>query len=300
MKKVILISSLLLATALAANAQEIFDSLRPAATTSTSISETTVSLASDISNREDRPSRKGGPSDLLAQSSPQVENGSANASTTKVLVPEGNPIVVDGIFSKGEWDDAFKLPISEDYNLYLKVVSGSLCIGLKSPKPIGMLLTEIYITSNEKEFYNLHSSASLGEGVNPFPSDFKSLKFSVHNNKKWEANCDTFDKVEEEKWNAAGEPNDPEKYDKVFYKKDGKEFRIDLNKFSGARLKIAMVWRSAKGVAHFPDNLNIKSWDSWTELIFPPKKKSENIHDTRCAVKIIDRRFPLIGYGRLS
>ncbi len=80
MKKGILISSLVLATALAANAREIFDSLRTAATTSTSISETTVSLASDLSNREDRPSRKGGPSNLLAQSSPQVKNGSANAA----------------------------------------------------------------------------------------------------------------------------------------------------------------------------------------------------------------------------
>lgn len=196
----------------------------------------------------------------------------ANALTNKVIIPEGKPIIVDGMFSKGEWDDALKLLISEDYNLYLKVVSGSLCVGLKSPKPIGMLLTEIYITSNEKEFYNLHSSAALGEGVIPFPSDLKSLKFSVNNNKKWEANCDTFDKVEEEKCNAAGKPNDPEKYDKVFYKKDGKEFKIDLNKFSGTRLKFAMGLRSAKGEAHFPDNFNFKNWDSWIELVLPPKK----------------------------
>lgn len=198
-----------------------------------------------------------------------IRKGDVQAVSNRIIVPEGKQVVIDGIFSKDEWDDALRLSISENYDIYLKVNSGNLFIGLKSAKPIGMLLTEIYITSNEKEFYNLHSSAALGEGVIPFPSDLKSLKFSVNNNKNWEANCDAFDKVEEEKWYPGGKPNGPEKYDKTFKKKDGKEYKINLNKFSGTRLKMAVGLRGAKGAAHFPDNFDFKSWEGWTELILP-------------------------------
>jgi hypothetical protein len=116
------------------------------------------------------------------------------------------------------------------------------------------------IASNEKEFYNLHSSTALGEGINPFPSDQKSLKFSVNNNSHWEANCDAIDNVEEEKWIAAGRPNDGEKYDKIFKRKDGKEYKINLDKFSGTRLKISVGLREAKEEAHFPDKFDFKSW----------------------------------------
>jgi len=212
-------------------------------------------------------------------------------ATTKVVVPRGNPIVIDGIFSKGEWDDALKLPISENYHIYLKVYSDTLAIGLKSAKPIGMLLTEIYITSNEKEFYNLHSSAALGEGIIPFPSDLKSLKFSVNNNSHWEASCDVIDKVEEEKWIAAGKPNDREKYDKIFKRKDGKEYKIELNKFSGTRLKISVGLRDAYEAAHFPDNFDFKSWENWLELVLPEGKSVEDQEAEKQKIAVPDNHI---------
>jgi len=189
----------------------------------------------------------------------------------RVVVPEGSQVAIDGKFSKGEWDDALKLSISENYDVCLKVCSGDLFIGLKAAKPVGMLLTEIYLTSNGKEFYNLHSSMALGEGLIPFPADRSKIKFSVNNNIHWEANCCTYNKVEHEKWVAEGEPRD--KYDRIFEKKDGKEYKINLIKFSGTPLKMSGVIRDAKGAIHFPDNLGFENSDGWVELVLPSRKK---------------------------
>jgi len=191
----------------------------------------------------------------------------------RVVVPEGNadPMVIDGFFSKGEWNDAVKIAISENYSLYLKVGSGHLFIGLKSVKPVGMLLTEIYITSNDKEFYNLHSSMALGEGIIPFPADSRKLKFSVNNNVHWEANCCAYDKAEHEKWVAEGEPR--ERYDTIFKKKDGKEYKIDLVKFPGAPLKIMVGLRDDQGAVHFPGDASLENCDRWLELILPGSHK---------------------------
>lgn len=151
--------------------------------------------------------------------SPTMNDGSASTSAKTLIVPEGkgNPVSIDGIFSKGEWDDALKVSISESYDIYLKVGSGNLFIGLKAAKPIGMLLSEIYITSNDREFYNLHSSMALGEGLIPFPSDKSQVKFSVNNNKNWEANCCQENEDKYEKWVAGGQPR--EKYDEILKKR---------------------------------------------------------------------------------
>ena len=196
-----------------------------------------------------------------------------NAQSKSIIVPTGksNQIVIDGIFSTGEWDDALKFPINEQFYIYLMVDSGTLFIGLKSEKSLGMAVSEIYITSSDNEFYNLHSSLSLAEGVIPFG---QSPKFTANYYKDWEANFCKYNKVNHEKWIAEGKPfDDLKKYNEIFEKTDGREYRINLNKFTGTRLKmiagLTYLQGAAKKNVRFPENASLKNSDSWVELILP-------------------------------
>lgn len=200
-----------------------------------------------------------------------------NAQSKSIIVPEGksHQIVIDGIFSTGEWDDALKFPISEQFEIYLIVDSGILFIGLKSAKPLGMAVSEIYITSNDNEFYNLHSSLALAEGVIPFG---QSPKFTVNYYQDWEANFCKYNKVNYEKWVAEGKPfDDLEKYNEIFEKTDGREYRINLNKFTGTRLKMIAGLTYTQGAAkknvRYPENASLENSDSWLELILPSLTK---------------------------
>jgi hypothetical protein len=87
-----------------------------------------------------------------------------------VAVPEGNgrPVLLDGIFAPGEWDDALKGSIHDRITLFLKINSGHLFLGLKYEDAVGVI-TDIWMTSDDKTAYQMHSSGQLGEGVLSLP-----------------------------------------------------------------------------------------------------------------------------------
>ena len=90
-----------------------------------------------------------------------------NAQSKQMIVPaaKGSHVVVDGTFAKGEWDDAIRVAISDNCKLYLLADSENPYVGFKLLKAIGEAVSEVYITLNDKEFYNLHSSGALGEAL---------------------------------------------------------------------------------------------------------------------------------------
>ena len=55
----------------------------------------------------------------------------AQDSPGTVRVPEGRPILTDGVFSPGEWDDALAIRVRPDLQLLLKKNAGFVFIGLK-------------------------------------------------------------------------------------------------------------------------------------------------------------------------
>jgi len=218
-------------------------------------------------------------SNSFAQEIPLEKETAYNAQSRSIIVPKGesDKIVIDGLFSAGEWDNALKFPISEKFDIYLMVDSGILFIGMKSADPLGMAVSEIYITSNDNEFYNLHSSAALGEGVISFG---QSPKFKVNYYSDWEANFCKHNKVNYEKWVAEGKPlDDLEKYNEIFKKTDGREYRINLNKFTGTRLKMIAGLTYTQGAAkknmRYPENASLKNSNDWVELILPSSNKQQ-------------------------
>jgi len=62
---------------------------------------------------------------LFAQTSPQAEpSPSSVPAQESIAVPEGNgkPVLLDGLFARGEWDDALRISIHDRIKLFLKVV----------------------------------------------------------------------------------------------------------------------------------------------------------------------------------
>ena len=51
----------------------------------------------------------------------------------EIRVPEGNgvPVITDGLFSPGEWDDAHRLALTPSVQLYVKQYRGVVFIGVR-------------------------------------------------------------------------------------------------------------------------------------------------------------------------
>ena len=195
-------------------------------------------------------------------------------ATMNVVVPEGNgqPVLIDGLFSPGEWDDALIRPINDRVDLYLKVNSGHLFLGLKYEDAVGVI-TDIWMTSDDRTVYQMHSSGQLGEAVLSLPVGDNMPETIMGCTKDWDANEIKSDSKKKAEWQAAGRP--VEGYRKVLFPSDGKEYQIVLSKFSGRRIKMRLLAGDPKGLIIYPEKSGLKSTDNWLELVLPENRTME-------------------------
>jgi hypothetical protein len=199
--------------------------------------------------------------------------GSTPAGCIEVPAGQGELVVTDGHFSPGEWDDALRFDVADNYDLYLMADAEALYVGLKSAKPLGELVCESRFTTNDEDVFLLHVSGALGEAVSGFPA---TTKFELNNNTHWEANFLQADPEKEAAWIAAGRPL--ETYDDVYDKRDGIEFKIRRRKFTGSTLKFTIGWvrvevaggKIDKRIYSFPVDATLQNSGNWSELVLPP------------------------------
>lgn len=163
-------------------------------------------------------------------------------------------VITDGTFAQGEWDDALRQPLGENFELYLLADSANLYIGFKYLKDVESTpLSEVYVATSDKEFLNLHSSGSLGEGVNPFPPEGGQAKYSVGNAKGWESNVA-----------------------RVPARIQGKEYRISRAKLPGPTVRLAggmmVVNFTMRESVSFPKGHGFSGPEKWAELVLSPMK----------------------------
>lgn len=183
----------------------------------------------------------------------------------KITVPlvENCQIKTDGLFPESEWKGALKLKISEDFEILFLADNENLFIGLKYAGKVADYnepldcLTEVYISVNSTEFYNLHSSARLAEGLNKFSSGLKQAKYSLEEVNGWEANFGSH--VRENNTNCKGN-----------------EYKISFSKIKSQTLKIACnifaVNFSFRESAKLPVKYSFENSDNWVELVLPNNK----------------------------
>jgi hypothetical protein len=192
------------------------------------------------------------------------------APPTTVRVPEGNgrPILTDGIFSPGEWDDAMRFQIRSDLQLLLKKNGGFVFLGLKY-SPFLLSVVDLFISPDGRTIRQLHVSAQLGErpcggaggaGEGP-PFIWGDTVDWYANEIRWDAG-----KVQAlmKEGKDAGEAQQA-----AVYRYEGFEFQIRQSKFNTdewlIRLESPMPPEWSKVV--FPEGTSLASMKGWLKLV---------------------------------
>jgi len=196
--------------------------------------------------------------DLLAQ------------DTESIGVPEGSgkPVLLDGLFSDGEWEDAKKIDIHQNVSLYLKKYLGHVYIGIKIT-PYKTSVVDMFISPDGKSIHHLHTSAQIGERLvdeNSGPWDNPSFiwGYSVD----WYANEIRWDNGKMQELMKKGTDRN-EAQEMSYFKYDGFEFQIKEQKFSSDqwlfRIEVPMAPDFDKPIV-YPAGTAMKSTKGWIRL----------------------------------
>jgi len=99
---------------------------------------------------------------------PDTDGGSDNSPSPPpadlvITIPNGNPPVLDGTLSSGEWNDAIQELFSDGSELLMMHNEGYLYLGIRANTP-GMIAGNIFVDHNNQVSI-LHASAALGTAI---------------------------------------------------------------------------------------------------------------------------------------
>lgn len=164
---------------------------------------------------------------------PAPNEPAAGLIARSVAVPTGNgvPVLTDGVFTPGEWDDALLIDLGETLELRVKEYGGVVFIGLRGPAGIGP--ADLFLSVPGGPICQLHRSAQLAEAKVPPGGELPPLgQFGL--SPDWYANEQRWDIEEAERLRKAGRtPLDVMRT--AQYPSDGIEFAIRRSKFRGER-----------------------------------------------------------------
>jgi hypothetical protein len=189
-----------------------------------------------------------------------------------VRVPEGNgqPILTDGLFSPGEWDDALKIPIRPDLELLVKKSAGFAFIGLRY-SPFVLSVVDLFVSPDGRAIRHLHVSAQLGERLlNDTPGTDDDPEFDWGDTSGWYANEIRWSERKVQALIKEGKDRG-QAQEASLYKYDGFEFQIRRSKFGSGewlvRLETPMAPDWGKPVV-FPEGTDAVSTRGWLKLVF--------------------------------
>jgi hypothetical protein len=193
------------------------------------------------------------------------------AAETKIVdVPEGDgqPVLLDGVFSPGEWDDAEKIAIHENISLYLKKYKGHVFIGVKV-SPYKTFVVDMFISPNGEDIHHLHTSAQIAERmVNDNSGPWDNPEFIYGYSVDWYANEIRWDNKKMQELMKQGKDKN-EAQEMSYFKYDGFEFQIKQSKFASDKwlfrveVPISPVWDKPHV---FPADTEMKSTEGWIQL----------------------------------
>ena len=187
-----------------------------------------------------------------------------------LAVPEGKglPVLLDGLFSPGEWEDAKRLDLDDNVSLFLKSYGGHVLIGVKI-SPFRTSVVEMFISPDGRAIHHLHASAQIGERrVNENSGPWDNPPFVWGDTPDWQANEIRWDEgkmqalIKEGKSEGAAQ-------EMSMFKYDGFEFQIRRSKFGPGpwlfRVEVPTAPRFDKPVV-FPGGTTMKSTAGWAKL----------------------------------
>src|SRR6266498_39168 len=118
----------------------------------------------------------------------------------QIELPQNSPaVIVDGVFSEGEWQKAAQLEVPGTADLYFQGSPDFVYIAVRYTKSASGIV-DLYLSPQDGEIYDLHASAKLGERQlrdGAFPD------WSWWNNHDWTANVSHVDSFEKRSFLSA-------------------------------------------------------------------------------------------------
>jgi hypothetical protein len=181
-----------------------------------------------------------------------------------VAVPQGDgaPVLTDGAFTPGEWDDALVIPVAgKDVALHVKEYRGVVFVGVRGTRGIGP--SELSLAGPGGPIRKLHVSYALYEVE--LPPEGPEPKPRMGLTSGWYANELRRDEEALARLKQEGKP--PWAAD---YPADGLEFAIRRSKVPGAVWRLRL-WASAfvdgrPGMVTYPSGAAERASDGWLEL----------------------------------
>jgi hypothetical protein len=193
----------------------------------------------------------------------------ASSGPVEVTVPEGDgaPVVTDGFFSPGEWDDARRVPITDAVELCLKQYRGVVFIGVHGLGSASIGPSDLCVAEPGGPVHQLHVSAQLGEIVLPAVGDAPRFRFGY--TPDWYANELRRDMEEAERLEKQGK-SPLEIITATSFPSDGIEFAIRRSKFPGrrwlVRLGASVLAGGKPGWLVHPAATTERTTDGWQVL----------------------------------
>ncbi len=184
-------------------------------------------------------------------------------------MPEGNgvPVITDGLFSPGEWDDARRLALTPSVELFFKQYRGVVFIGVRGEGPAGIGPSGLFLAAPGGPIHELHVSAQLGEKVLPATGEAPPFRFGYTSD--WYANEQRRDMQEGERLQKEGK-NPIEIMIATAYPADGIEFAIRRSKLPGPRwlmrLGASAIESGKPGWLVHPAGTKERATDGWQVL----------------------------------
>ncbi len=190
-----------------------------------------------------------------------------------INIPQGNgnPVLLDGMFSEGEWDDALMVPMNDSITLYFKKYRGHFYLGVYTPI-YAISVPNAFFQLNDSTILQLHVSAQLGERLlKPGLADEDDASFIWGYSDGWYANESRWDQnLRSHLIDSIGQDNN-EAFEMSMFPREGTEIQILQSKLQSDILKFRieiLIPPEYDGHNHFPSGTTIKNTDGWTNLVF--------------------------------
>lgn len=195
----------------------------------------------------------------------------AQSGATSITMPQGNgvPVITDGIFTPGEWDDAQRVVVADGVTLHFKEYRGVVFIGVRGEGGNGIGPSELSLAVPHGPIQKFHTSFALWEIV--LPQGGPEPKPRVGFTAGWYANELRRDETEFARLQKEGR-SPIEVMQATSYPSDGIEFAIRRSKLPGQvwlmRLSASAFVGGKPGMVAFPAAAAERATDGWLEMRF--------------------------------
>ena len=191
-----------------------------------------------------------------------------DAETMIIPMGDGVPILLDGLFSPGEWEDAKRIDIHENVSLFLKAYGGHVFIGVRI-SPFRTSAVDMFFCRDGGRIHHLHASAQIGERLLDDNSGrWDRPPFVWGKTADWSANEVRWDERKMQALIQEGR-DEGEAQEAANYTYDGFEFQVRESKFGPGpwpfRIEVPMAPHIDKPVI-FPAGTRMTPVKGWARF----------------------------------